>query len=165
MDSLCIKSAPVMEPECSEGPSPTSIFHYHSKRAIPTKGPDVLLQCHGITRELHKPYIRKSHTLSGLLQHAVISATACYEDSLPVISLPFSYTNVTQQSLARALGLLYEDQFTVSPEEVVSVLAAASLLLYPELQKECCEVMLRCINVSTVSMYYLASTKVSETLK
>ena len=58
---------------------------------------DVLLQCHGITRELHKPYIRKSHTLSGLLQHAVISATACYEDSLPVISLPFSYTNVTQQ--------------------------------------------------------------------
>ncbi|XP_062520767.1 uncharacterized protein LOC134195704 [Corticium candelabrum] len=39
MDSLCIKSAPVMEPECSEGLSPTSIFHYYSKRAIPTKGP------------------------------------------------------------------------------------------------------------------------------
>ena len=39
-------------------------------------------------------------------------------------------------ALARALGLLYEDQLTVSSDEVISLLAAASLLAYPELERE-----------------------------
>jgi BTB/POZ domain-containing protein 16 len=139
-------------------PSPTRIFHYHSQKAVPNKGPDVLLLCHGITWELHKPYIQKSHTLSSLLQHQVANPPTIDRD-IPLLRLPLIDPHVTRQALARALGLLYEDQLTVSSDEVISLLAAASLLAYPELERECCEVMLRSINCHTVSVCYSVCTK------
>ncbi|XP_052252668.1 uncharacterized protein LOC127859354 isoform X2 [Dreissena polymorpha] len=47
--------------------TPKDIFLYHSKKSKNNLGPDVLLRCLGLDWELHRPFLRKSKTLTSLL--------------------------------------------------------------------------------------------------
>ncbi|XP_045189998.2 BTB/POZ domain-containing protein 16-like isoform X4 [Mercenaria mercenaria] len=57
-------------PRSARPVTPKDIFLYHSKRSKSNMGPDVLLRSLGMDWELHRPFLRKSETLTALLQGA-----------------------------------------------------------------------------------------------
>lgn len=72
-----------------------------------------------------------------------------------VIDLQIPDENVTKESLNTALGSLYSDDVDISPETVVSVLAAASLIQLEGLMQQCSDVniLLQCVII-----YFFCST-------
>ncbi|XP_046368087.2 BTB/POZ domain-containing protein 16-like isoform X2 [Haliotis rufescens] len=51
--------------------TPKDVFLYHSKKNMSFVGPDVILECLGLSWELHRPFLQKSGTLATLLLSAL----------------------------------------------------------------------------------------------
>ena len=101
--------------------------------------------------KLHKIYLRQSLYFSSMLQGRWKESTQAVID----ISIPDS--NITQKSLSIAFGSFYKDDIEIAPNDVVSVLATASLFSLDGLLNECAQIMLENINIQTVCYYYEAS--------
>uniref|UniRef100_H2YB95 BTB domain-containing protein n=1 Tax=Ciona savignyi TaxID=51511 RepID=H2YB95_CIOSA len=111
--------------------------------------------------KLHKVYLRQAGYFSGMFQGV------WKETDMTVIDLHIPDDNITENSLNSAFGSLYSDDLTISPNLVISVLAAASLIQLEGLMDQCSQVMIESISVENVCEYYHASrvygqTKVEE---
>lgn len=101
--------------------------------------------------KLHKIYLRQSLYFSSMLQGR------WKESSQTIIDISIPDSNITQKALFTAFGSLYKADIEIMPNDVVSVLAAASLFSLDGLFNECTQIMLENINLQTVSYYYEAS--------
>lgn len=102
--------------------------------------------------QLHKIYLCQSPYFSSMLQGGKWK-----ESSQSYIDISIPDSNVTQNALFIAFGCLYKDDIEIIPNEVVNVLAAASLFSLEGLLNECEQIMMENVNVKTVFLYYDAS--------
>ncbi|XP_067656682.1 BTB/POZ domain-containing protein 16-like isoform X2 [Haliotis asinina] len=58
--------------------TPKDVFLYHSKKNMSFVGPDVILECLGLSWELHRPFLQKSGTLATLLHSATDPSSQKY---------------------------------------------------------------------------------------
>ena len=70
------------------------------------------------------------------------------------INMPIVDPNITLDSLNLTLGSFYQDEIVVEPADVISVIAAATLIQQDGLIDQCCQIMEETINIETVSKYY-----------
>nr|CAB3249719.1 germ cell-less protein-like 1 [Phallusia mammillata] len=97
---------------------------------------------------LHKIYLKQAKYFSGMFQ------SQWKESLMGVIDLQIPDENVTKESLNTALGSLYSDEVDISPETVVSVLSAASLIQLEGLMQQCSDAMKEYVCCENVCNYY-----------
>ncbi|ESO96995.1 hypothetical protein LOTGIDRAFT_231748 [Lottia gigantea] len=66
------------KPKTPANATPRDLFMYHSKKSLGATRPDIVLKCLKTEWELHRPFIRKSETLTQLLQAANQDKTQVY---------------------------------------------------------------------------------------
>ncbi|KAL0114461.1 hypothetical protein PUN28_011610 [Cardiocondyla obscurior] len=74
-----------------------------------------------------------------------------------VISVEITDPNITINSLTIVLGSLYQDEVSLEPKEVISILATSTLFQLQGLIDECVDIMNETTNSETVVSYYNAA--------
>ncbi len=113
---------------------------------------DIIVKALNKEWKLHKIYLCQSPYFSSMLQ-----GNRWKESTQAVIDISIPDLNISEQALFIAFGSLYKDDIEIIPNDVVSVLAAASLFSLDGLLNECAQIMLENINLKTVCYYYEAA--------
>ncbi|XP_071651736.1 protein germ cell-less-like [Temnothorax longispinosus] len=74
-----------------------------------------------------------------------------------VISVEITDPNITINSLSVVLGSLYQDEVSLEPKDMVSILATSTLFQLQGLIDECVDIMVETTNSETVVSYYNAA--------
>uniref|UniRef100_K7E9K5 BTB/POZ domain-containing protein 16 n=1 Tax=Ornithorhynchus anatinus TaxID=9258 RepID=K7E9K5_ORNAN len=132
---------------------------------------DVILECLGFSWELHRAYLCKSETLSKLFTWAMARANPHDLENKEKtktrkikISLEIHDPLITKIAFAVALKNLYSIELDVSMEDVLGVMAAASVLEFPSLFQKCVIMMKNGICSATIYSFYSAGCKFKQEL-
>lgn len=120
------------------------------------EGSDVTIRALGKDWKLHRIYMCQSPYFQSMFHGS------WKESNEEVITLEIPDNNIDIEALNTAFGSLYCDEVTVSPVQVIPLLAAANLLQLIGLSEKCAEVMMETINRATVCTYCLAATQYCE---
>ncbi|XP_046457414.1 protein germ cell-less-like [Daphnia pulex] len=115
------------------------------------KNHDITLIILGEEWKLHKIYLCQSPYFASMF------SGSWKESEQNVVHIQILDPNITFDSLKVVLGSLYQDELEIESSEVVSLLAAASLLQLDAIILKCCEVMAQTVNIKTVITYYESS--------
>ncbi|KYN13777.1 PREDICTED: protein germ cell-less [Trachymyrmex cornetzi] len=115
------------------------------------KGSDITVLILGRAWRLHKVYISQSPYFASMF------SGSWKEANEKVISVEITDPNITINSLSVVLGSLYQDEVSLEPKEVVSILATSTLFQLQGLIDECVDIMIETTNSETVVSYYNAA--------
>ncbi|XP_011862837.1 PREDICTED: protein germ cell-less isoform X2 [Vollenhovia emeryi] len=115
------------------------------------KGSDITVLILGRAWRLHKVYISQSPYFASMF------SGSWREANEKVISVEITDPNITINSLSVVLGSLYQDEVSLEPKEVVSILATSTLFQLQGLIDECVDIMIETTNSETVVRYYNAA--------
>ncbi|KAG2463149.1 BTBDG protein, partial [Polypterus senegalus] len=169
-------------------PRPEDLFYVQSRKVAKNMAPDIVLECMGSFWELHCPYLTKSRILMELFSSVnkpksqdnessdqMLQLTTCMlpsgagnqqEQQSPrkpiMIKFQVKDPGVSKNALAAALLNLYRSDPVVGVEEAEGLLAAAKVLVFPQLYQKCLSVMLDNINSNTVCRFHHVACEVRE---
>ncbi|XP_024886625.1 protein germ cell-less-like [Temnothorax curvispinosus] len=115
------------------------------------KGSDITVLILGRAWRLHKVYISQSPYFASMF------SGSWREANEKVISVEITDPNITINSLSVVLGSLYQDEVSLEPKDVVSILATSTLFQLQGLIDECVDIMVETTNSETVVSYYNAA--------
>lgn len=115
------------------------------------KGSDITVLILGRAWRLHKVYISQSPYFASMF------SGSWREANEQVITVEITDPNITINSLSVVLGSLYQDEVSLEPKEVVSILATSTLFQLQGLIDECVDIMIETTNSETVVSYYNAA--------
>ncbi|XP_033225287.1 protein germ cell-less isoform X3 [Belonocnema kinseyi] len=115
------------------------------------KGSDVIVFMLGRAWRLHKVYISQSPYFASMF------SGSWREANEKVIRIEIADPNITADSLQTVLGSFYQDEISLEPRDVISILATATLFQLQGLIDQCTEIMVETTNVKTVVPYYNAA--------
>ncbi|XP_039308354.1 protein germ cell-less [Solenopsis invicta] len=115
------------------------------------KGSDITVLILGRAWRLHKVYISQSPYFASMF------SGSWREANEKVITIEITDPNITINSLSVVLGSLYQDEFSLEPKDVVSILATSTLFQLQGLIDECVDIMIETTNSETVVSYYNAA--------
>ncbi|KYQ52306.1 Protein germ cell-less [Trachymyrmex zeteki] len=115
------------------------------------KGSDITVLILGCAWRLHKVYISQSPYFASMF------SGSWKETNEKVINVEITDPNITTNSLSVVLGSLYQDEVSLEPKEVVSILATSTLFQLQGLIDECVDIMIETTNSETVVSYYNAA--------
>ncbi|KAL6440528.1 hypothetical protein ACFW04_003204 [Cataglyphis niger] len=115
------------------------------------KGSDITVFILGKAWRLHKVYISQSPYFASMF------SGSWRETNEKVITVEITDPNITMNSLSTVLGSLYQDEVTLEPKEVISILATSVLFQLQGLIDECADIMIETTNSETVVPYYNAA--------
>lgn len=115
------------------------------------KGSDITVLILGRAWRLHKVYISQSPYFASMF------SGSWREANEKVISVEITDPNITINSLSVVLGSFYQDEVSLEPKEVVSILATSTLFQLQGLIDECVDIMIETTNSETVVSYYNAA--------
>ncbi|XP_012538133.1 protein germ cell-less [Monomorium pharaonis] len=115
------------------------------------KGSDITVLILGRAWRLHKVYISQSPYFASMF------SGSWREANEKVISVEITDPNITINSLSVVLGSLYQDEVSLEPKDVVSILATSTLFQLQGLIDECVDIMIETTNSETVVSYYNAA--------
>ncbi|CAG8527976.1 7171_t:CDS:2 [Paraglomus occultum] len=127
--------------------------HIYSRGLIEGSGSDVTIRVFDKDYHLHRIILYQNSYFSSLLEGP------WKESGAKIIELKFDDENITPEAFKIALSRLYGrlDE-TISPSQVLSLLATASFLDLQDLCEMCVEVILRDIKDNTVVHYLIFAT-------
>nr|XP_056706449.1 BTB/POZ domain-containing protein 16 [Euleptes europaea] len=173
----------------SDQGAPHEMLFSYTQKITESLEPDVALECLGFQWDLHRIYVFKSQLLADLvassIQHHGMYHTdsktdkepRCYKQGLLpgwkdkkpcekkqkmpkiTIALDINDPDVTRVAFAAALKNLYDSEIEVNEEDIVGILASASVLQFPKLFLKCVQVMRSSISPANVCSYYSAGCK------
>ncbi|KAM4819411.1 germ cell-less protein-like 2 [Thomomys bottae] len=113
---------------------------------------DIKIRALGNIWYLHKVFLSQSGYFAQLFRDS-------WDDSSnDIVELEIHDQNINVQSLHLVLGSLYrEEDFSIEPSQVPSILATAHLLQVEDVIYQCNDIMKETINVKTVCAYYTAA--------
>lgn len=112
---------------------------------------DIKIHALGQEWSLHKIYLCQSGYFSSMF------SGSWKETNMTVIELEIPDHNIDTEALQVAFGSLYRDDVLIKPSQVISILAAASMLQLDGLIQQCGEAMKETISVKTVCSYHTAA--------
>ncbi|XP_011499469.1 PREDICTED: protein germ cell-less [Ceratosolen solmsi marchali] len=115
------------------------------------KGSDVTVLMLGKAWRLHKVYISQSPYFASMF------SGSWREANEKVVSVEITDPNITLDSLTLVLGSFYQDEISLEPKDVISILATATLFQLQGLIDQCTEIMAETTNIKTVVPYYNAA--------
>uniref|UniRef100_A0A915KA74 BTB domain-containing protein n=1 Tax=Romanomermis culicivorax TaxID=13658 RepID=A0A915KA74_ROMCU len=114
-------------------------------------GSDVTVHALGKEWNLHKIYLSQSPYFSSMFNGNWV------ESRQKSIQMSVPNSVITIKSLDQAFGSLYHDEIDIDCDEVINLVAAATLLQLDCLVSQCADVMLENIRLKYVISYYIAS--------
>ncbi|XP_043480223.1 protein germ cell-less [Leptopilina heterotoma] len=129
----------------------TTAQYIYKTLFLEEKGSDITVLILGRAWRLHKVYISQSPYFCSMF------SGSWRETNEKVISIPIADSNITLDSLQMVLGSFYQDEVTLEPKDVVSILATATLFQLQGLIDQCTEIMIETSNIKTVVPYYNAA--------
>ncbi|XP_014233447.1 protein germ cell-less isoform X1 [Trichogramma pretiosum] len=115
------------------------------------KGSDITVLMLGKAWKLHKVYISQSPYFESMF------SGSWREANEKVVNVEISDPNITLDSLTVVFGSFYQDEISVEPKDVISILATATLFQSQGLIDQCTEIMAETTNLKTVVPYYNAA--------
>lgn len=112
---------------------------------------DVKITALGQEWRLHRIYLCQSDYFSSMF------SGSWTESDKKEINMTIPDYNIDREALAIAFGSLYQDDISITPNHVVSVLAAATLLGLDGLIQQCANIMQETISSATACFYHTAS--------
>ncbi|XP_076753572.1 germ cell-less [Xylocopa sonorina] len=115
------------------------------------KGSDITVLMLGKAWRLHKVYISQSPYFASMF------SGSWREANETVISIEIADPNITLDSLLTVFGSFYQDEVSLEPKDVISILATSTLFQLQGLIDQCTDIMVETINIKTVVPYYNAA--------
>ncbi|XP_012276724.1 protein germ cell-less isoform X2 [Orussus abietinus] len=115
------------------------------------KGSDVTVLMLGKAWRLHKVYISQSPYFASMF------SGSWRETNEKIINVEIADPNITSDSLLTVLGSFYQDEVSLEPKDVISILATATLFQLQGLIDQCTDIMIETTNIKTVVPYYNAA--------
>ncbi|KAL2734384.1 protein germ cell-less [Vespula squamosa] len=115
------------------------------------KGSDITVLMLGRAWRLHKVYISQSPYFASMF------SGSWREANETVISVEIADPNITLDSLLTVLGSFYQDEVSLEPKDVISILATSTLFQLQGLIDQCTDIMIETTNIKTVVPYYNAA--------
>ncbi|KAF7990963.1 hypothetical protein HCN44_000768 [Aphidius gifuensis] len=115
------------------------------------KGSDITVFILGRPWRLHKVYISQSPYFASMF------SGSWKETNQKIITVEIADPAITLDSLSTVLGSFYQDEVSLEPKEVISILATATLFQLQGLIDQCTEIMIETTNIKTVVPYYNAA--------
>ncbi|XP_043522310.1 protein germ cell-less isoform X3 [Frieseomelitta varia] len=100
---------------------------------------------------LHKVYISQSPYFASMF------SGSWREANETVISVEIADPNITLDSLLTVFGSFYQDEVSLEPKDVISILATSTLFQLQGLIDQCTDIMVETTNIKTVVPYYNAA--------
>ncbi|XP_034935796.1 protein germ cell-less isoform X2 [Chelonus insularis] len=101
--------------------------------------------------KLHKVYISQSPYFASMF------SGSWKETNEKFVSVEITDPNITTESLSIVLGSFYQDEVSIEPKDVISILATSTLFQLQGLIDQCTEIMIETTNIKTVVPYYNAA--------
>ncbi|XP_043249806.1 protein germ cell-less isoform X1 [Colletes gigas] len=115
------------------------------------KGSDITVLVLGKAWRLHKVYISQSPYFASMF------SGSWREANESVISLVIADANITLDSLLTVFGSFYQDEVSLEPKDVISILATSTLFQLQGLIDQCTDIMVETTNIKTVVPFYNAA--------
>ncbi|XP_078049926.1 germ cell-less isoform X1 [Augochlora pura] len=115
------------------------------------KGSDITVLMLGKAWRLHKVYISQSPYFASMF------SGSWREANETVISVEIADPNITLDSLLTVFGSFYQDEVSLEPKDVISILATSTLFQLQGLIDQCTDIMVETTNIKTVVPYYNAA--------
>ncbi|XP_043286018.1 protein germ cell-less [Venturia canescens] len=115
------------------------------------KASDITVFMLGRAWRLHKVYISQSPYFASMF------SGAWRETNERFITVEIVDPFITLDSLTIVLGSLYQDEVSLEPKDVISILATSTLFQLQGLIDQCGEIMIETTNIRTVVPYYNAA--------
>lgn len=115
------------------------------------KGSDITVFMLGRAWRLHKVYISQSPYFASMF------SGSWREANESVINVEIADPNITLDSLLTVLGSFYQDEVSLEPKDVISILATSTLFQLQGLIDQCTDIMVETTNIKTVVPYYNAA--------
>lgn len=115
------------------------------------KGSDITVYMLGRAWKLHKVYISQSPYFASMF------SGTWRETNEKVITVKIADPNITHDSLLTVFGSFYQDEVSLEPKDVISILATSTLFQLQGLIDQCTDIMVETTNIKTVVPYYNAA--------
>ncbi|KAK0182164.1 hypothetical protein PV327_000327 [Microctonus hyperodae] len=115
------------------------------------KGSDITVFMLGRPWRLHKVYISQSPYFASMF------SGSWKETNEKIITVEIADPKITLDSLSTVLGSFYQDEVSLEPKDVISILATSTLFQLQGLIDQCTEIMVETTNIKTVVPYYNAA--------
>ncbi|XP_074104228.1 germ cell-less isoform X2 [Cotesia typhae] len=115
------------------------------------KGSDITVYMLGRPWRLHKVYISQSPYFASMF------SGSWKETNQKFVPVEITDSNISLDSLSIVLGSFYQDEVSIEPKNVISILATSTLFQLQGLIDQCTEIMIETTNIKTVVPYYNAA--------
>ncbi|XP_011307946.1 protein germ cell-less isoform X1 [Fopius arisanus] len=115
------------------------------------KASDITVFILGKPWRLHKVYISQSPYFASMF------SGSWKEAHQKIVHVELADPNISRESLSVVLGSFYQDEVSLEPKDVISILATSTMFQLQGLIDQCTEIMIETTNIKTVVPYYNAA--------